>query len=132
MKVAKRNDRKTLHGFIGETCAPNTEHLYTDDWPAYNGCGDGNTKHESVNHSAEEWVRVDIHTNSVEGAFSLFKRAIVGSFHQVSSKHLDRYLDEFEFRFNNRKNPYLFRDTIERLVRGDKMSYETLTADSYT
>ncbi len=46
---------------------------------------------------AEEWVRGDIHTNSVEGAFSLFKRAIVGSFHQVSGKHLDRYLDEFEF-----------------------------------
>ena len=130
MKVAKRNDRKTLHGFIGETCAPDTENLYTDDWPAYIGCGDGDTKHESVNHSAEEWVRGDIHTNSVEGAFSLFKRAIVGSFHQVSGKHLDRYLDEFEFRFNNCKNPYLFRDTITRLVTANAMTYEKLTQDA--
>ncbi len=61
--------------------------------------------HQSVNHSAKEYVRGDVHTNSIEGAFGLFKRAVVGSFHQVSHKHLDRYLDEFEFRYNNRKEP---------------------------
>ena len=75
-------------------------------------------------------MRGDIHTNSVEGAFSLFKRTIVGSFHQVSGKHLDRYLDEFEFRFNNRKNPYLFRETLTRLVHGESLSYEKLTAST--
>jgi hypothetical protein len=73
-------------------------------------------------------VRGDVHTNSVEGAFGLFKRAIVGSFHQVSHKHLDRYLDEFEFRYNNRKNAYLFRDTLTRLVTAKTLPYETLTA----
>lgn len=54
--------------------------------------------------------------------------AIVGSFHQVSHKHLDRYLDEFEFRYNNPKNKYLFRDTLMRLVRGSVLPYEQLTA----
>jgi hypothetical protein len=73
-------------------------------------------------------VRGDVHTNSVEGAFGLFKHAIVGSFHQISTKHIDRYLDEFEFRFNNRKNGYLFRDTLTRLVNGKAMPYEKLTA----
>jgi len=75
-----------------------------------------------------EYVRGDVHTNTIEGAFGLFKRGLVGSFHQVSRKHLDRYLDEFEFRYNNRRNPYLFRDTLTRLVSKDPMSYEQLTA----
>ena len=52
----------------------------------------------------------------------------MGSFHQVSGKHLDRYLDEFEWRFNNRKNPYLFRDTLTRLVTAKALPYEKLTA----
>lgn len=62
------------------------------------------------------------------GRVGLFKRGLVGSFHQVSRKHLDRYLDEFEFRYNNRKNKYLFRDTLMRLVRAEAMPYEELTA----
>ena len=81
-----------------------------------------------MNHSAKEYVRGDVHTNSIEGAFGLFKRAIVGSFHQVSHKHLDRYLDEFEFRYNNRKNPYLFRETLRRLVNTGHIEYKQLTA----
>ena len=76
----------------------------------------------------KEYVRGDVHTNTIEGAFGLFKRALVGSFHQVSTKHLDRYLDEFEFRYNNRKNPYLFRETISRLVNAKAMPYQKLTA----
>lgn len=71
--------------------------------------------------------RCDVHTNTIEGAFGLFKRGLVGSFHQISRKHLDRYLDEFEFRYNNRRNPYLFRDTLTRLVQAESMPYEQLT-----
>jgi transposase-like protein len=108
--------------------SPDCANIYTDEWQAYNGCGDSDTRHETVNHGAQEYVRGDIHTNSVEGAFGLFKRGIVGSFHQVSHKHLDRYLDEFEFRYNNRKNPYLFRDTLTRLVTAKALPYEELTA----
>lgn len=128
LKVEKRATKKLLHGFINEHVAPTTARIYTDELPAYLGIADADTTHDTVKHSVNEYVRGDVHTNSVEGAFSLFKRAIVGSFHQVSHKHLDRYLDEFEFRFNNRKNGYLFRDTLTRLVTAKALPYEKLTA----
>jgi transposase-like protein len=129
IRLAKgdRATRETLHGFI-RTVAPNPSRIMTDDWISYRGIEDADTTHETVNHSAREYVRGDVHTNSIEGAFGLFKRGLVGSFHQISHKHLDRYLDEFEFRFNNRKNPYLFRDTLTRLVTTEAMRYEQLTA----
>ncbi len=80
----------------------------------------------TVNHSAEEWVNGNIHTNSVENIWSLLKRSIVGSYHQVSKKHLDAYLDELEWRFNNRENPYLFRDTLLKLIKSENLPYEKL------
>jgi transposase-like protein len=85
-------------------------------------------KHESINHRKEEWVRGDVSTNGVESAWSLFKRSIVGSYHQISAKHLDSYLQEFEWRFNGRKNEYLFRDTLIRLLDTPKMEFKELTA----
>jgi transposase-like protein len=59
-------------------------------------------KHESVNHSAGEYVRGDVHTNTLEGYFSLFKRGLVGTYQHMSEQHLGRYLAEFDFRMNNR------------------------------
>ena len=73
-----------------------------------------------------EWVRGDVHTNSVEGVWSLLKRAIIGAYHQISHKHLDAYLDELEFRFGNRSNPHQFRDTIKRLVSADVLPFAKL------
>ena len=128
-KNKKRGDKKVLHGFVAETTKPDTSKVYTDDNPGYLGCGDADTEHQSVNHSAEEWVRGDVHTNGIEGVWSLFKRSIVGSYHQVSAKHLDRYLEEFEWRFNQRANPFLFRDTLTRLVMTDKMEYKELISE---
>lgn len=128
LKVEKRATKKLLHGFIHEYVAGHTEAIYTDELNGYKWIADADTRHETVKHSLNEYVRGDVHTNTVEGAFSLFKRAIVGSFHQVSKKHLERYLDEFEFRFNNRKNGYLFRDTLTRLVTAKALPYEQLTA----
>ena len=61
-------------------------------------------------------------------AWSLLKRRIVGSFHHVSVKHLDAYLDELEWRFNNRENPYLFRDTLVKLLTSGNLEYKALTA----
>jgi len=130
LQVIDDNGRKTLHQFIRENTTPNTEAIYTDEWPAYKGIGDADTKHESVNHSAEEWVRGNVHTNSVEGVWSLLKRSIVGSYHKVSTKHLDAYLDELEWRFNNRNNEYLFRDTMLKLISSDNLTYEKLTEQS--
>jgi hypothetical protein len=64
----------------------------------------------------------------VESAFSLHKRGIVGTWHKVDAKHLHAYLDEMCFRFNNRKNPYLFRDTIIKLIASSNIEYKELTA----
>ncbi len=65
-------------------------------------------------------------TQSIESAWSLLKRSIVGSYHQLSEKHLQAYMDEFAFRFNNRENPYLFRDTLRRLIDADALTYRSL------
>jgi len=122
--------RRTLHSFIDKHVADDAEAIYTDEWPAYKGIADKDTRHETVNHSAEEWVRGDVHTNTVEGIWSLFKRSVVGSYHKVSHKHLDAYLDELEWRFNNRENPYLFRDTLLKLIGSNNLPYDELVADS--
>lgn len=128
MQSGERPNKIELHGFIRKYVSPDATAIYTDNHSAYDGIADENTKHEVVNHSVEEWVRADVHTNTVESAWSLFKRGVAGSFHKVSKKHLDRYLDEFEFRFNNRYNPYIFRDAMRELIRGERIEYKTLTA----
>ena len=83
---------------------------------------------KTVNHSAEEWVVGDVHTNSIEGLWDLFKRSIAGSFHKVSSKHLDRYVEELEWRFGNRDNDHMFVDTLRRIVSTDNLTYRDLVA----
>jgi len=128
MSAGVDNTKTSLKGFINEQIADECAHFYTDELPAYTRIvDDEDTTHEAVNHSKREYVRGDVHTNTIEGAFGLFKRGLVGSFHQISRKHLDRYLDEFEFRYNNRRNRYLFRDTLQKLVTTDALSYEQLT-----
>ena len=131
MKMEKRSknpSQQIVREWIKETTAPDTEHLMTDSHPAYFGIQDSNTTHESVDHWKKEYVRGNVHTNTIENAWSLFKRSIVGSYHKVSAKHLDAYLDEFEWRFNNRKNKYLFRDTMLKLIASSNVEYKKLTA----
>ena len=121
------NTRKgNLQGFIKSTVADDTEAIYTDELKSYNGIGDENTRHETVQHSQDEYVRGDVHTNTVESAWSLLKRSVVGTYHQISVKHLPAYLDEMEWRFNRRENPYLFRDTLLVLLHGDALPYRVL------
>ncbi len=76
----------------------------------------------------EQWIVGDVHTNSIKGVWSLFKRSLMGSFHKVSAKHLDRYLSELEWRFNNRDNEYIFLDALRRIVRTDTLLYSELVA----
>lgn len=127
LQVAKDRTRATLHDFINKNVADSAEAIHTDDWAAYRGIGDADTRHETVNHSIEEYVRGDVHTNTIEGVWSLFKRSVIGSFHKISVKHLDAYLDELEWRFNNRDNQYLFRDTLIKLLKSDNLTYQALT-----
>jgi transposase-like protein len=127
LQVASGADRATLHRIIHQHVRPDAPNIYTDEWAGYRGVGDADTVHETVNHNVEEWVRGDVHTQTVEGVWSLLKRSIVGSYHKVSVKHLDAYLDELEWRFNNRKNPYLFRDTLVKLLTAESLPYQKLT-----
>lgn len=60
----------------------------------------------------------------------MFKRSIVGAYHQISEEHIERYLDEFEFRFINRNNPDLFRDTLLRLIQSENLEYKELTKEA--
>jgi len=125
-RLRKKADRKTLHDFITKETAPDAAKIYTDENPAYLGIADADTEHHSVNHRAEEWVRGDVHTNGIEGVWSLFKRSIIGSYHQISVKHMDSYLNELEWRFNERDNPFLFRDTLKRLLETERVEYKEL------
>lgn len=117
-----------LHNFVGANVANEAVAIYTDSHSGYDGIGDEDTIHQTVNHSAEEWVRGDVHTNTVESVWSLLDRAIIGSYHKLSVKHLPAYLDEFAFRFNNRENPFKFRDTLRRLCTSDVLTYDSLIA----
>ena len=120
--------KRTLHDFIGRTVKDEAEAIYTDNLKSYLGIADHNTRHETVNHSEEEWVVGDVHTNSIEGVWSLFKRSIVGTFHRMSVKHLDRYLEELEWRHNNRNNPNIFIDALRRIVNTGNLPYKELVA----
>jgi hypothetical protein len=73
--------------------------LLTDGSTVYKGQAD---QHESVDHSKFEWTRGDVHTNTLEGFFSIFKRGMVGTYQHCKTGHLHRYLAEFDFRYNNR------------------------------
>jgi len=127
LQVVDDRSRQTLHQFIRNNVKPDAEAIYTDEWPPYKGIEDKNTRHETVNHSAEEWVKGgNVHTNTVEGVWSLLKRSITGSYHKLSTKHLHSYLDELEWRFNNRENPYLFRDTLKKLISSENLPYQAL------
>jgi transposase-like protein len=128
VRKAPNNRKTTVTEFLSGVVADHASAIYTDELKSYAKIGDADTIHEAVNHAIEEWVRGDVHTNSVESAWSLFKRSIIGSYHQLSAKHLDAYLSEFEWRFNNRANPYLFRDTLMRLLESDNLTYKKLTA----
>ena len=120
--------KNTLHDFIARNIKDEAEAIYTDELRSYIGIEDSDTRHETVNHSEEVWVVGDVHTNSVEGVWSLFKRSIIGAFHKMSAKHLDRYLEEFEWRFNNRENPHIFRDTLYRIMNTKPLEYKKLVA----
>jgi transposase-like protein len=119
----------TLAKFIRENVSQDVDVIITDDFKAYSGAV-GDLKHKTVNHSGGVYVDGETHTNTVESAFSLLKRGIVGTWHNISAKHLPAYLDEMTFRFNRRKRSDLFVDTLRYMVTADPLTFANLTADS--
>ena len=123
----------TLAKYIQENISQDVDVIVTDDYnvyrPAMRKAG-VTAPHEQVDHSAKEYTRGDIHTNTIESAFSLLKRGIIGTWHKVSAKHLPAYLDEMSFRFNRRKRSDLFLDTLRHMVTAPVLTFEKLIASA--
>ncbi len=100
---------RTYHGFVRKVVSGKVELVATDENPSYTHLG---LPHEAVLHSAGEYVRGKVHTNSIESFWALLKRGIVGNFHQVSAKYLPLYLAEFSFRHNHREDADMFGSLI--------------------
>lgn len=125
----------TLAKFIKENVSEAVEVIITDEASMYPRAiegepllGDYRGKHRTVNHSAGVYVDGHIHTNTVESAFSLLKRGIMGTWHRISVKHLSAYLDEMAFRFNRRKATDRFEDTLRHMVNTDPLTFRELVA----
>jgi transposase-like protein len=107
--------------------------LQTDEHPTYMIIGQRKfAAHRTINHQ-RSYAIGDLHTNSIENAFSLLKRGVYGTFHKVSIKHLGRYCNEFSYRFNRRgEQSRMFDETLKRLVNSKPLSFKTLTASEKT
>lgn len=97
----KNKRSETLLPIVAAVVKPRAT-IYTDEASVYKTLRN-NFTHESVNHTYDEYVRGEVHTNSIEGYWSLLKRGIVGIYHHTSPKHLHRYCNEFSFRYNTRE-----------------------------
>lgn len=102
MMLVGDTKRKTIEPLIYENVKPGT-HVMTDEWVAYDKLGKA-YKHSVVNHGTKEYARGDTHVNSLEGAWGLFKRSLLGTYHRPSKEYLDKYCAEFEFNYNTRNN----------------------------
>jgi transposase-like protein len=101
--------------------------MMTDESSLYSNLQRRGFEHQVVIHSDKEWVRGECHTQSIDGFWSMLKRGLIGSFHQVSIKHLHRYITEFQFRFNSRETQEIFAAVIIGLVIKSALRYKALT-----
>ena len=124
-KVVTSTDKETLQGFVKDHAAPGAT-VYTDEAKAYESLP---FNHGVVKHSLSEYVKGDAHTNGIESLWSMLKRAHKGTFHKMSPKHLDRYVQEFAGRHNVRE-----QDTADQMrsmrtgMDGKRLRYRTLIA----
>jgi len=122
----------TLAAYITENISEDVDVIISDEFAAYpdamRRAKVPNAKHKTIQHKNRVYVDGDVHTNTVESAFSLLKRGIIGTWHKISAKHLQAYLDEMTFRFDRRKRPDLFVDTLRHMVTADPLTFERLTA----
>ena len=126
-QVIERTDAPTLQGFVREHAAPGAT-VYSDEAVAYEGIP---FEHKTVKHSLAEYVKGDVHTNGIESLWAMLKRAHTGTFHKLSPKHLDRYVQEVAGRHNLRE-----LDTINIMfavasgMEGKRLRYRELIADN--
>ena len=127
-RVVEGTDKQTLQGFVREHVEPGAT-LYTDEHGAYPGMAE--FEHEAVNHSVGEYVRHQAHTNGIESHWAMMKRGYIGTFHKLSPKHLQRYVDEFAGRQGSRDKDTIdmMREAVTRMV-GKSLTYRDLIADN--
>jgi len=110
-RVIANVQRSTLESFVNETVSDKVSLICTDQWTGYKDLG-FTFPHGTVDHAKKQYVVGAVHTQTIEGFWSIFKRGIMGSFHKVSRKYLPLYVAEFQFRYNNRRNPDMFGSAI--------------------
>jgi transposase-like protein len=110
-RVVENVQAATLEKFVGESVSDRVSLLVTDHWVGYKHLGN-RFPHKTINHAQGEYVVGAVHTNTIEGFWSIFKRGVVGTFHKVSKKYLPLYIAEFQFRYNNRLNQDIFGTAI--------------------
>jgi transposase-like protein len=111
-RVVENVRASTLTAFVREAVSHKVSLLCTDQWTGYAGLGK-EYPHRTVDHHKEQYVVGAVHTQTIEGFWSLIKRGCVGTFHKVSKKYLHLYVAEFQFRYNNRHNEDIFGTAIE-------------------
>jgi transposase-like protein len=120
-------DHRTVRSALRGQLAPDAQ-LRTDSAVSYRKIMP-HGQHEAVDHSKREWVRGDAHTNTLEGFFSIFKRGLIGIYQHIEQQYLDRYLSEFDFRYNYRiKTGYDDKARADRALvsaKGKRLTYET-------
>jgi transposase-like protein len=113
--VSNDATRETLHGIAKEYILPESA-VFTDEFSAYDGLESNGYTHRRINHSAGVYVTGDVHTQTIDGFWSLVKRGISGVYHNVGKNYLQTYLDEYSFRYNRRdKGNLIFKDVFERV-----------------
>ena len=113
-KKAKDTTGKSIKSFLNRNIEKGSQ-VMTDEWRAYRGISK-NFEHFVIKHNSGEYVRGNVHTNSIENFWSLLKRGITGQYHWLSDKYLGKYIDEFCFRHNHRKTENLFDLVVLRAV----------------
>jgi len=129
--VARVNG-KTLKPILQANIAKEA-HLMTDEAGVYMPIGKKFAVHSAINHNRGEYARGEVTTNTVESYFSILKRGLVGTFHHVSEQHLDRYVKEFDFRYNHRKvSDYERAQAALKGISGKRLTYRRTAGEQTT
>jgi transposase-like protein len=113
-RVIENTRASTLADFIAEAVSDRVSLICTDTAPQYNSLGQ-RYFHRAVDHAAGQYVVGAVHTQTIEGFWSLIKRGMVGTFHKVSANYLPLYVAEFQFRYNNRENADIFGEAMRAM-----------------
>ena len=127
----KMTDKGTIQDIIFKHVEEDTT-IYTDEHGSYDGLDEEGYEHDTVNHKEGEYVDGNVHTNSIEAVWAVFKRGLKGIYHHVSVKHLGRYVDEYAFRLNEGACDNHTMNRIAAMLlggQGKRLTFDDLTAD---